>query len=299
MSFISTARKAANILISPWLYMAFRTSRRPGFRTAALKCDPYNARAVADGVQSGVHTYVVHKLLQAFMLAGRISGPRVSLIMENIEKSTSQFMLLQDLFVLMVLGGQRNGYFVEVGVGDGRYLSNTYLLEKEFGFSGLLLEPNRAFHESIRANRTAYLDERAAFSQSDRVLTFVANERMGELSKLADANDMETDARKGLAYEVRTVTLQDALAAQNAPSIIDYVSIDTEGSEEEVLRGLNLADRRVKVFTIEHNGEEQRRRRFAHILQPHGYVRILSDLSLVDDWYVHETLCRDFLALLR
>jgi FkbM family methyltransferase len=287
---------AAKVLIAPWLYMAFRASGWPRFRRAAVKCDPYNARALMHGARSDVQGQVAGKLLQGFMLASRVPGESSALILEHLVDSKSQF--LQDLFVVMALGGQRNGYFVEVGVGDGRQLSNTYLLEKKFGFSGLLFEPNRAFHASIRKTRTAELDERAVFSESDKTLMLLADERMGELSRLAVATGRDTHQRKGQTYEVRTIALQEALDAKGAPSVIDYVSIDTEGSEEDVLLGLNLADRRVKIFTIEHNGEQRRRRRFAAILQPYGYVPVLSDVSLVDDWYVHGTLCRDFLALL-
>lgn len=58
-----------------------------------------------------------------------------------LEKSRSQ--LRQDLFVLTELNFKQNGYFVEFGATNGVDLSNTYLLEKEFNWSGILAEPAR------------------------------------------------------------------------------------------------------------------------------------------------------------
>src|SRR5205814_5665025 len=62
----------------------------------------------------------------------------------------------QDDFVLEVLGGKRGGFFLDSGAADGVTLSNTYLLEKAFGWSGICVEPNEVFFEALVRNRLCH-----------------------------------------------------------------------------------------------------------------------------------------------
>jgi len=57
------------------------------------------------------------------------------------------------LWILFLLDNKKNGYFVEFGACDGLLFSNTLLLEKSFGWDGILAEPNRSYHKQIRKNR--------------------------------------------------------------------------------------------------------------------------------------------------
>jgi hypothetical protein len=63
------------------------------------------------------------------------------LFLKNFQYSCSR--VLQDVFALTVLGSKENGYFVEASASDGLDSSNTYLLEKKFGWNGLLIEPSK------------------------------------------------------------------------------------------------------------------------------------------------------------
>ena len=84
--------------------------------------------------------------------------------------------------------------------------------------------------------------------------------------------------------EFTTTTLADVLERANAPRFVHYVSIDTEGSELEVLKGFPLSDYRVGVFSIEHNGAKRKRQQIRALLERHGYRFVRQ--QLVDDWYV-------------
>ena len=57
---------------------------------------------------------------------------------ENIENNWSQSM--QDMFVLSMLDGKKNGVYVEIGADQPRVISNTYLLENDFDWSGVSFE---------------------------------------------------------------------------------------------------------------------------------------------------------------
>src|SRR4029453_1403725 len=59
----------------------------------------------------------------------------------------------QDRVVLELLGGKRGGFFLDSGAADGVRASNTELLEKEFGWTGICVEPDRGLFTMLRSNR--------------------------------------------------------------------------------------------------------------------------------------------------
>jgi len=86
---------------------------------------------------------------------------------------------------------------------------------------------------------------------------------------------------------VQTVSLEDLLKKNNAPKYIDYLSIDTEGSEYEILSAFNFDEFNIKVITVEHNFTHQRELIFT-LLTKHGYKRKYDYVSEFDDWYVKD-----------
>ena len=73
----------------------------------------------------------------------------------------------------------------------------------------------------------------------------------------------------------------------NAPSIVDYLSIDTEGSEYEILKDFNFNKYKFRVITIEHN-YTHKRKLINKLLYKNGYKRKYEELSLFDDWYIFD-----------
>jgi FkbM family methyltransferase len=90
----------------------------------------------------------------------------------------------------------------------------------------------------------------------------------------------------GRKYEVETISLVDLLDKYRAPKIIDYLSIDTEGSEFDILNSFDFGKYRFRIITCEHNFEP-RRVQIAALLERYGYVRRHQVLSQYDDWYVN------------
>lgn len=192
----------------------------------------------------------------------------------------------QDMFALAMNGFMRGGYFVEVGAHHSSQLSNTWLLEKEYGWQGLLLEPNPSAHEDLRVERSARLVPKAAWNRSGDRLTFNATADSA-LSMLADLKQTDKHDRSNFkALDVETITLDDACAQNGAPNTIHYISIDVEGAEVEVLDGLDLRKRDVRAFTIEFNHDEARLAAYDERLVAAGYRRVLDIVSDFDAWYV-------------
>jgi hypothetical protein len=87
----------------------------------------------------------------------------------------------------------------------------------------------------------------------------------------------------GKHYDVSTISLNDLLAEHAAPLDIDYLSIDTEGSEFEILSSLDFEKYDIKVITCEHNYTPARVK-IHDLLASKGYVRTKTDMSQFDYW---------------
>lgn len=94
----------------------------------------------------------------------------------------------------------------------------------------------------------------------------------------------KTEVESSPFVELTTTTIGDILERANAPRFIHYVSIDTEGSELEILKAFPFSEYRVGAFTIEHNFEEPKRHQIRELLEHKGY-RFVKE-QIVDDWYI-------------
>jgi FkbM family methyltransferase len=210
-----------------------------------------------------------------------------SFCLSHVTQSRAQ--LLQDLFVLHHLGGRREGFFVEFGATNGVDLSNTFLLEKSYGWTGILAEPARCWHAQLRENRACSIDPRCVWSKTGDSLVF--NEApTAEFSTIDAFSDADLHARirtSGSRYPVETVSLNDLLAGHDAPRTIDYLSLDTEGSELAILESFDFDRYDLRVITVEHNGTPARAAIHA-LLSRHGFTRKFERFSRWDDWYVKQ-----------
>lgn len=202
----------------------------------------------------------------------------------------SQSQYKQDIFVLTQLGFKRNGYFVEFGATNGLELSNSYLLEKQFGWSGILAEPAVCWHEELVKNRQCHIEKNCVWSESGEILKFnqVDSANVSTIDIFSHVADGHQKARqKSTIYEVNTISLLDLLDKYHAPRTIDYLSIDTEGSEYEILNSFDFSKYQFKIITCEHNHTSAQEKIFS-LLASKGYVRKFTNLSMCDDWYVYQ-----------
>jgi len=185
---------------------------------------------------------------------------------ESITENFSQAH--QDLFVLTMLDGKRNGTFLEIGAFDGKFISNTFLLEKEFSWNGISIDIERSALDS-----------------------FISHGRKADFI-LHDA--LELDYQK---------ILEDRFPDGH----IDYLMIDIEPTENSLkcLKKIPLDKFRFSVITYETDfydtntpddlkiyiRDESRR-----ILESNGYFLMAGDVSNTsdefpfEDWYVDPEL---------
>lgn len=196
----------------------------------------------------------------------------------------------QDLWALWETGFASEGWFVEFGALNGRDFSNTYLLE-QLGWQGAVAEPHPDFAAAVRRHRSCFVSTKCVLDVSGATVDFHAVKGRPALST---AGGFGTDDARGalreehVVHRVETTTLDELLREAEAPRTIDFLSVDTEGSEVAILRAFDFAAWRVERICVEHN--DHQRDELHALLTAQGYRRKWPDLSGHDDWYVHTSL---------
>jgi FkbM family methyltransferase len=175
-------------------------------------------------------------------------------------------------------GEARSGYFVEVGANDPHALSQTWHLET-LGWTGVLIEPQPDMAAKLVSARAASVFAVACTSPENAGRTmplYVA----GPLSSL-NRERMAYGAQPKSVIDVPTRTLDSILDEAGAPSQIDFLSVDVEGHELEVLRGFSFARWRPRLIVVEDHVEGLAKHRF---MRSNGY-RLVRRVGL-NGWYV-------------
>ncbi len=160
--------------------------------------------------------------------------------------------------------GPRKGYFVEVGANEPRERSQTFHLEQA-GWTGVLIEPQPGLAAQLRAERKAKVFA-VACSSPDNAGRTLPLHVAGPLSGL-DRERMAPGSTPAAVIEVPIRTLDDVLAEAGAPQGFDFLSIDVEGHELEVLRGFDIARWRPQLILLEDHVADLSKHRY---LMPQG-----------------------------
>lgn len=162
----------------------------------------------------------------------------------------------QDITVFELLGRPPNGTFLDIGANDGKNFSNTLLFEEK-GWSGICVEPHPVVFESLKQNRICHMVN-ACIVDIDRTVNFLvvdgsANMLSG-IKEFCDKHHMER-IEKEIAENggsTRTVPIEAlspaTLCNRFKVKQIDFLSVDTEGCELQILKAFDF--KRVPVRTI-------------------------------------------------
>jgi FkbM family methyltransferase len=197
----------------------------------------------------------------------------------------------QDQFVLDACGGQRGGFFIDSGASDGVCGSNTLLLETEYGWRGICIEPNESMFAHLVAHRSCTCLNLCLYDRDGDVDFFEVAEVYGGIIDEYDADHLAFAkafvASRGATADAPTIpkqarTIRSILQSCGAPKVIDYWSLDTEGSELKILRSFPFDEYRLRVLTVEHNHTPMREE-IATFLMSRGMRRVRS--LGIDDCY--------------
>lgn len=200
----------------------------------------------------------------------------------------------EDRILQEIFGEQAEGYCVEIGAYDGHTGSASYLFEKR-GWHCLLVEPIPALVEQIRKQRACTVVNCAASDKEGTASFFVAEnfEEMSTLELTPDRLEWITEVGGSVKeITVRTATL-DSLLAEAGFSEIQFITIDVEGHELEVLEGFTLEKYKPRIVIIEDNSasDDPRARggdpRVGRHMSEHGYVHFRR--TGVNEWYAQKS----------
>ena len=210
----------------------------------------------------------------------------------------SRSQLNQDINVIEFNNFKKSGFFIEIGASDGISLSNTYLLEKNYGWDGICVEPIPYEFTKLQQNRNCLCYDYAVYNSSNLILPF-AIKNFSMCSGIISTMDNELEIngqihiRKAThdlntIIDVKTISMNDLLTISNAPKFIDYLSLDTEGSEFEILSGIDFNTYKFGMIDVEHNFVEPRRSKIRELLENNNYK--LNKANEWDDNYIYDTI---------
>ena len=149
-----------------------------------------------------------------------------------------------------IFQNKRNGFFIELGGYDGITQSNTCFFEKELNWSGILIEPSINQYNKCKINRpnSIVLNYACVSDDYDKSTILIDNEEY----LMTSIDGKRRNVNKENLVAVQTSTLNKILSEYiNDNQIIDFLSLDVEGYELEVLKGLNLQKYRPIYLLIE------------------------------------------------
>jgi FkbM family methyltransferase len=167
------------------------------------------------------------------------------------------------------------GYFVDLGAYDGLEWSNTVSLERQRGWTGIAIEPADEVFPRLQRNRPDITCVQAfAWSRADEEVSYTFADGLSGVRSALPATLKHRYRKKlddGATRKLKTTTLQQILDDHNAPRMVDYLSIDANGTDYQVLLGLDLTTRVFRTITVEHNRQLRRRQQIISYLERSGY----------------------------
>lgn len=172
----------------------------------------------------------------------------------------------QDKFVLNILKEKKNGYFLEIGSNHPIIINNTYLLEKEYNWKGIMIECDETFLDLYKMHR------------------------QNSIHIIDDATKID---------------YKNIFEQNNMPSSLDYLQIDLHADNGSTIKTLQKLDDEIfdtykfATITFEHDiyhtNFDDTRLKSRDIFKKRGYICVFEDINNTglhpyEDWYVHPNL---------
>jgi FkbM family methyltransferase len=155
-------------------------------------------------------------------------------------------------FKLNDIFNKDNGYYIELGAHDGLSQSNTAFFEFFKNWKGILIEPSIDGYTKCKINRPNSIVLNYACISNDYDKATVLGDFNGYLMSSVGGERIDIKKDNYSLVEVPARTLESILNEyHNKDRVIDFLSLDTEGYELNILKGLNLERYRPRYILIE------------------------------------------------
>lgn len=187
---------------------------------------------------------------------------------KNIKKNENEHIYyagnkIDEFLSTYIFKQHKNGYFVDVGANDGVTINNTLFFEKYYNWSGINVEPLDEPYNKLIINRPNSINLNLAIDNKDGETEFIYNtgytEMISGLKKTYDprhfnrlTNELHANGGTSTLKIVKTKTLK-TIFRENCITHINYLSIDVEGGEKNVLESIDFNDVFIDVISFEDN----------------------------------------------
>ena len=206
---------------------------------------------------------------------------------------------LNDRWIVeQVFPGLRGGYFVEIGAANGKAASSCYVLETALDWTGICIEPHDDFYAQLVLNRPRSACVSVCLSDRTETVDFVMAAGVDGLAYCSGVQQNLTQKwgsdeilQTGRVVQKQAMPLVEVLRNQGAPSVIDYLAIDIEGSEYKVLKDFPFEEYVFRAMTIE--TDEWVWEKLLPMLNNHGYQQVRSPFNtdrLFEKYCLHRSV---------
>lgn len=226
--------------------------------------------------------FIYRRLLEsATTVKADIIGPR----MNYYNETRNDRWIIEYIFP-----GKYNGYFVEAGAANGKNASSCYLLETEYDWRGICIEPHEDFFTQLLQNRLSSICENICLAEKEGEVIYIkgeANQSDAYLSGIKSNLEQfkykgEEMVARGEAISKQATTLEALLDKHKAPKIIDYGAFDIEGSELKVLEVFPFDKYTFLALTLE--CDSKIRKPITQLLKSKGYREVKNPFNRNKPW---------------
>ena len=175
---------------------------------------------------------------------------------ENFASQSGQDKIIKNSF----FRSKKNGYFVEIGAFDGVLGSNCIHFEKSMNWEGIAIEPSTIQFEKLKLNRKCHLINKAIATEEKEVEFLEVEEGYTQMSGILNEKYMsEETIKKDPRSKTKKIIITTTTFDKNIPADkeIDYLSLDIEGGEMELLDSIDFKKYNIKVISVENNSPEK------------------------------------------
>lgn len=200
-------------------------------------------------------------------------------IMSNTYGLDFKGQIGQDIIAYLCLKNKKNGFYIDIGAYDGINFSNTYIFEK-LGWNGFCVEASPKTFKKLQKNRKCDLYNCAVSSKNIGKAKFLTS-TVGVLDVLDSHNTaghkerIEKESDNNMEYvEVDTITFEELMSNYKDINHIDFMSLDIEGGELDVLKSIDFDKYSFGLITVEYNDNYDE---ILELMNSKGYKKLMDN----------------------